>query len=116
MQRFRDNVKYYNDLHVIGLVQGIERMMDIKITEGMDMFKDSVTLPGLTQCYLFRNLVDDYFTVFNKENKHFYKELKKNITGGPSLVFCRYQEKGEPLIKGKEPCERVIAYDANSFN
>ena len=104
MKCFGDYVKYYNDLDVIGLVQGIEKMIDIKITEGMDMFKDSVSLPGLTQRYLFRNLGDDYFTFFNEENKHFYKELKKNITGGPSLVFCRYQEKGETLIKGKEPC------------
>ena len=79
-------------------------MIDIKITEGMDMFKDFVSLLGLTHRYLFRNLGDDYFTVFNEENKHFYKELKKNIVGGPSLVFCRYQKKGETIIKGKEPC------------
>ena len=40
------------------------------------MFKDSVSLPGLTQRYLFRNLGDDYFTIFGEEHKHLYKELK----------------------------------------
>ena len=49
MTTFRDFVKYYNDLDVIGLVEGIEKMLDINIAKRLDTFKDSVSLPGLTQ-------------------------------------------------------------------
>ena len=115
MKCFGDYVKYYNNLDVTGLVEGIEKMITIKISDGLDMFKDSVSLPGLTQRYLFRHLGDDYFTIFSDEHKHIYKEMKAGVVGGPSLVFCRYQEKGKTLIKGKELCQRVIGYDANSL-
>ena len=53
MKRFGDYVKYYNDLDVSGMVEGIEKMIAVKISEGMDMFKDSVSLSGLTQHYVF---------------------------------------------------------------
>ena len=43
MQRFGDYVKYYNDLDVSGLVEGIEKMIAVKIDERLDMFKDSVS-------------------------------------------------------------------------
>ena len=115
MQEFGDYVKYYNNLDVTGLVEGIEKMIKVKIADRLDMFKDSVSLPGLTQRYLFRNLGDDYFTVFGEEHKHLYKELKESVVGGPSIVFCRYQEKGKTLIKGKEVCQRVTGWDANAL-
>ena len=67
MQRFGDYVQYYNNLDVTGLVEGVEKMIKVKINDRLDMFKDSVSLPGLTQRYLFRNLGDDYFTIFGEE-------------------------------------------------
>ena len=115
MTSFRDFVKLYNNLDVIGLVEGIEKMLEINIAKRLDTFKDSVSLPGLTQRYLFRNLGDDYFTIFSDEHKNVYKEMKANIVGGPSLVLHRYQEKGKTLIKGKQTCERIVGYDANSL-
>ena len=76
MNTFRDYVRYYNNLDVTGLVEGIEKMIEIKISDRLNMFKDAVTLPGLTQKYLFRNLGDDYFTTFGDEHKHVYAEMK----------------------------------------
>ena len=93
MQRFGDYVQYYNNLDVTGLVEGVEKMIKVKINDRLDMFKDSVSLPGLTQRYLFRNLGDDYFTIFGEEHKHLYKEMKENVVGGSSIIFNRYQEK-----------------------
>ena len=58
---------------------------------------------------------NDYFTVFGEEHKDLYKEMKESVVGGPSIVFCRYQEKGKTLIKGKEVCQRITGWDANSL-
>ena len=59
-------------------------------TNGLDMFTDSVSLPGLTQRYLFKNLPsDDYFVGFSEEHKHLAKTLRGSLCGGPS-IFHRY--------------------------
>ena len=68
----------------------------------LDMFKDSVSLPGLTQRHLFKNLDhNDYFCGFAEQHKHLYKLLKDNIVGVPSIIFHRYQEKNVTWIKAR---------------
>ena len=89
--------------------------MKDKESKQQDMFKKCVSLLGLVQRYLFRNLGEDYFTNFSKEHAYIYRELKRGIVGGPSIVFCRYQEAGKTLIKNKELCKRVIGWDSNSL-
>ena len=51
MKTFADFVKYYNNHDVIGLVEGIEKMLEIEKGNELDVFKESVSLPGLTQKY-----------------------------------------------------------------
>ena len=47
--------------------------------------------------------------------------LKTGMVGGPSIVFCRYAEKGvtkiRPHVYGEESktCESVVGFDANSL-
>ena len=57
MTTFADYVEYYNNHDVIGLVEGIEKMIEIQNKKKLDMFKDSVSLPGLVQKYLMKNFV-----------------------------------------------------------
>ena len=65
MKTFADYLKYYNDGDVIGLVEGIEKMSKIKFEQGLDVFKESVSLASLTQIYLQRKLdKNDYFLKF----------------------------------------------------
>ena len=91
-------------------------MVCIENENKLDIFKDSISLPGLTQRYLFKNLdSNDYFVGFGREHKHLYKTLRENIVGGPSIIFHRYQERGVTKIKGEHLCEKVIGYDANSL-
>ena len=79
MERFGEYVEYYNNLDVSGLVEGIEKIIKVKVTDRLDMFKDSVSLPGLTQRQLFKHMGDDYFTIFEEEHKHLYKEIRESI-------------------------------------
>lgn len=114
MTTFADYVQYYNDHDVKGLVEGLVKMIKIENKIGLDIFKDSVSLPGLTQRYLMSKN-SEYFTKFAEEHKHIYKELKNGITGGPSIIMHRKQIADETLIKNKDVCKRVIGYDANSL-
>ena len=68
-------------------------MLVIENNNKLDIFKESVSLPGLTQKYLFKNLGNDYFVGIGKEHAHIYKQLRElGIVGGPSIIFHRYQE------------------------
>ena len=117
MKTFADYLKYYNDRDVIGLVEGIEKMSEIKFEQGLDIFKESVSLASLTQIYLQRKLgKNDYFCGIAAEHKHIYKDLKHlGIVGGASILFHRYQEAGKTLIKDKNLCKKVCGFDANAL-
>ena len=114
MQNLGDFIEYYNNLDVSGLVEGIEKMMEIYRNQGLNMFKDAVSLPKLTQKQIFRPLKEDYFTTFSEKHQHIYKQLREGIVGGPSVVYTRWAEKGRK-IKGKEICKKVEGYDCNSL-
>ena len=73
-----------------------KKMIEIKFEQGLDIFKESVSLASLTQVYLQRKLdKNDYFCGIAAEHKHIYKDLRHlGIVGGASVVFNRYQEAG----------------------
>ena len=72
MKKSGDFLKYHNDLDVIGLVEGIDKMQKDYSDQGLDMFKDAVSLPKLAQKQIFRSLKDDYFTTFSKKYSYIY--------------------------------------------
>ena len=91
-------------------------MIEIQNKKKFDMFEDSVSLPGLVQKYLMKNLAEEDYFAIGKERVHIYKQLRKlGIVGGPSIIFHRYQEAGVTKIKGKDLCKKVIGFDVNSL-
>ena len=93
---FADFVWYYNNADVIGFVEAVNKMItNERGFNKLDMFKDSVSLPGLKRKYLFKNLSSGhYFVSFGKEHKHKHliKLLCENIVGRPSIIFHWFQE------------------------
>ena len=86
------------------------------------MFKQGISVPGLTLLYLFNDLPEKtYFTIFNEKNKDLHDLVKDNIVGGPSIIFHRYHEKGVTTLRQNEygeaarPCRSIVRYDANAL-
>ncbi len=118
MKTFADFIRYYNNADVIGFVEAVNKMLKNNMDRGLDMFKISVSLPGLTQRYIFNNLKDDdYFVGFGKEHKNYAKELRDSILGGPSIIFHRWHECLKTKIKGivDNLCRCVLGFDANAL-
>ena len=114
MKTFGDYVRYYNDLDVTGLVEGIVKMSEIFRKQKLDIFKDGVSLPRLTQKQIFKALKKgQYFTTFSKKHSHIYKTVRDGIVGGASIVFDRYKEKGKKLKN--TICQRILGFDCNSL-
>ena len=76
MKNFGDWVAYYNNLDVSGLVEEIVKMSKIYQDQGLNMFKDAVSLPKLTQKLIFCPSKEDYFTTFSKKHAHIYHQVK----------------------------------------
>ena len=86
------------------------------------MFKQGISVPGLTLLYLFNGLPEKtYFTIFNEKNKDLHDLVKDNIVGGPSIIFHRYHEKGVTTLRQNEygeaarPCRSIVGYGANAL-
>ena len=89
---------YYNNLDTGPFVIALKYFIDIYNAEGIDIFKDYVTLPGVARKMLYESS-DSKFSLINHENADFYYTIKKNIVGGPSIIFSRYHGKDVTNIK-----------------
>ena len=116
MKTMRDFLVWYNNRDVIPFLQAIDKQFAFYQQHNIDMFKDGISVPGLTLLYLFNYLPSKtYFTVFNKTNSDLHHLVKNNIVGGPAIIFHRYHEKDITKIRGEETCRSIVGYDANAL-
>ena len=117
METLRDYFIFYNNLDVTPFLEAISKQFTFYRDRGIDMFKDGISVPGLSLLYLFNNLPPKtFFTVFNQTNSDLHKLVKDNIVGGPAIIFHRYHEKDVTKIRGGgETCRSIVGYDANAL-
>ena len=122
MSTFKDFLVWYNNLDVVPFLEAVEKMSAFWQDRKIDMFKDGISVPGLTLKYLFSFLDEQtYFSLFDKANSDLYHLIKDNNTGGPSIIFHRYHEAGKTKIREAEEgqdaklCQKIVGYDANAL-
>ena len=76
----------------------------------------------MTLKYLFSYLSPQtYFSLFDQANSDLYHLIKDNKKGGPSIIFHRYHEGADTIIRETEKgqavklCEKIVGYDANAL-
>ena len=111
-----DFLVWYNNRDVVPFLDAIDKQFALYKQQNIDMFKDGVSVPGLTLLYLFNELPSNtFFTVFNQTNSDLHLLVKDNIVGGPAIIFHRYHEKDITKIRGEETCRSIVGYDANAL-
>ena len=117
MTTMREYLIWYNNRDVVTFLDAIAKQFAFYHDRGIDMFKDGISVPGLSILYLFNKLPPKtFFTVFNQTNSDLHKLVKDNIVGGPAIIFHRYHEKDVTRIRGgSEPCRSIVGYDANAL-
>ena len=123
MRTFRDYLIHYNNKDVVPFVKAIKEHSKFFIERGIDMFKDGLTLPGLTLKFLFQNTQDKTpYVLFGPKDKDIHDLVRKNLVGGPSIIFHRHHVSRETNIRerkfGKEEskkCQHILGVDANSL-
>ena len=117
METLREYLIWYNNRDLTPFLDAIAKQAGFYKHQNIDMFKDGISVPGLSLLHLFNDLPNDtYFTVFNRTNSDLHELVKDNIVGGPAIIFHRYHEKDVTKIRGGgETCRSIVGYDANAL-
>ena len=117
MTTFKDFLKWYNILDVEPFVEAVEKMRNFFEEYGVDLFKETLSVPGVARKMVFKSIENRaFFALPSKKFADIHDTFKKNIVGGPSLVFHRYHEKHKTKIRGEgQICETILGLDANSL-
>ena len=106
---------------MVPFLEVVEKMSAFWQERKIDMFKDGISVPGLTLKHLFSFLGEQtYFSVFNQANSDLYHLIRDNNTGGPSIICHRYHEAGKTKIREAEEgqhaklCQKIVGYDGLS--
>ena len=88
---------------------------------GVDIFKDAVSLPGVSMQYILRGtLRRRNASELYAPGPEAYEMLKTAVVGGRSLVFTRKHVAGETRIRSHKydlarTVKRILGFDANSL-
>ena len=125
MTTMRDYLIWYNNRDVEPFLEAIAKQATFYRDRHIEMFKDGISVPGLSLLYLFTDLPPDTnFVNFNRTNSDLHQLVKYNIVGGPAIILHRYHEKdvtsqhpssgqrtGE--ANRESPGRRLVRADAN---
>ena len=117
MKTLREYLIWYNNRDVTPFLDAIAKQFAFYRDRDIDMFKDGISVPGLSLLHLFNDLPNDTnFVTFNQTNSDLHELVKDNIVGGPAIIFHRYHEKDVTKIRGGgETCHAIVGYDANAL-
>ena len=115
----KDYLVYYNNCDTKPFVIGAQKMLEMYTIQGVDLFKETVSVPGVARIKLMKQAQKrgDLFPIFGEENRDLYYMFKAQLAAGPSIIFTRYQEKGKTPLRedGFEICDSIYGYDVNSL-
>ena len=118
-RNMKDYLIFYNNCDTIPFVLGAQKMLEMYFIQGVDIFKDTISVPGLARIKLMKSAQEQnvLFPIFNQENRDLYFLFKSQLAAGPSIIFTRHQEKNvTPLRENSdEMCKSIYGYDVNSL-
>lgn len=97
-----DMLRWYNDLDVVPFSQALTKMFDHFKSMKIDMFKQgAISLPGLAMLHKFADQnPSDFFQLFGESTKDWHGTFRKNIVGGPSIIFSRFHAVNTTKLRG----------------
>ena len=117
MTTMQDYLIWYNNRDVVPFLEAVEKQFMFYCQLGVDMFKDGISVPGLTLKYLFKT-TEANFALYDSD---LHELVHNNMVGGPSIIFHRYHEAGLTQLRSdiykenSKTCEAIVGYDANAL-
>ena len=108
MKTMRDFLVWYNNRDVVPFLDAIDKQFAFYKQQNIDMFKDGVSVPGLTLLYLFNEIPSNtFFTVFNQTNSDCtYSSKTISLVVRPSY-FTATMKRTSPRYGAKRRVDRL---------
>jgi hypothetical protein len=104
MKTMKEFLTWYNNKDVEPMLKAIDKMFQFNQNSHIDMFKDSISVPGLALKYMFQDL-PDYFTLPDEKNKDLYDLCFQCTEKG----FVRGELADVEFVQGRHPFVRKMA-------
>ena len=99
----REMLVYYNLLDCVPFIQAVGNLLIPYKQQNLDIFKRSFSVSGIAKLRMMQKIEkNSFFCLFPKRHADLYKTLRNQLTGGLSIVFCRYAAAGETQIRNHE--------------
>ena len=117
MTTMSDYLKHYNESDVIGFRTAVQKMLDLYFQKGVSLFKDAISLPGVSLFLLFKDVKDPFVCAKNPQQ---HDIISRGIIGGLSVIMKRFAQQNVTYIKPQkygdsEICASIIGLDCNSL-
>ena len=94
MQSLQDLLVWYNNFDVSPFVKAVQKLQQFYYTKKIDTFKIGISLPAISRILLYQSS-NAYLPLFSYDTESLYKIIKRNIYGGPSVIFNKHFKVGE---------------------
>ena len=84
----KDFLKWYSNKNVVLILEAIQKMLQFYHKKGIDMLKLGCTLPNLANICPTKS-TNYKFYPFCESDKDLCEKIRKDMTGGPPIVFNR---------------------------
>ena len=100
-------------------VTAVENLQRYYFKRNIDIFKVSISVPGLARHMLFESgrKAGASFTLLDEKNKVLNYTIKRNIIGGPNIIFNRHHEEGKIFNRNyiSKTFQKIVGFDANAL-
>ena len=117
----REMLIYYNVLDCVSFVQAVQNLLRPYLQQGLDIFETFFSVSGVAKLQMMKKIEKNaFFCLFPKRHGDLYKNLRSQLTGGLTFIFCRLAILGETKIRSheienSETVKKVLGLDANSL-
>ena len=89
MSSFKDYLAYYNNLDVQPFIEAVEKMQRFYFQKKVDIFKDTVSVPGVARKLLFETgrKANASFSLFSNQHKDVYDTVRSKILLADLLLY-----------------------------
>ena len=100
-------------------VTAVENLQRYYFKRNIDIFKVSISVPGLARHMLSESgrKAGASFTLLDEKNKVLNYTIKRNIIGGPNIIFNRHHEEGKIFNRNyiSKTFQKIVGFDANAL-
>ena len=115
MKYFSDFLRWYNNKDVVPTLEAMQKMIESYHNRGIDMLKLGSTLPYLAKICFHKSTGSNLYP-FTQSKKDLLEKIRKDMVGGPPIVFTRKAVADETFIrKSSNLCKSIVGMDASQL-